>query len=54
MSSYTEYDDLEGFAHFVGLKGTDTDLFYEMYYDLDNEALEAELEEEETPTSYKS
>lgn len=55
MSNFTENDDLEGFAHFVGLKGTDTDLFYEMYYELNSDAWEEEfIEEEEIPKSYKS
>ena len=53
MSSYTEYDDLEGFAQFVGVKGSDADLFYEMYYELDTDVWELEFEEE-APTSYKS
>lgn len=55
MSTFTENDDLEGFAQFVGLKGTDTDLFYEMYYELNSDAWEEEfIEEEEIPKSYKS
>ncbi len=54
MSEYTEYSDIEGFAQFVGTKGTDVDLFYEMYYSLDSESWEEEFVEEEVPTSYKS
>lgn len=38
--------DLEGFARFVGSTGVDFDLFYEMYYGLDNEQLEEEIEED--------
>lgn len=54
MPVYTEYSDLEGFAQFVGMKGTDTDLFYEMYYDLDTECWEEEFSEEPVPNSYRS
>ena len=45
MAIHTLYsDDLDGFAEFVGV---DPDLFYEVYYNLDNRELEAELAEEE-------
>ena len=46
-------DDLEGFARFVGISGTDIDLFHEAYYGLDTDIWEEEVEEE-IPTSYKS
>ncbi len=46
-------DDFDGFAKFVGISGTDIDLFHETYYGLDTEIWEEEVEEE-IPTSYKS
>ena len=48
-NSTVDNSDLEGFARFVGLSGTDTDLFYEAYYGLDNEEFEEELVLEELP-----
>ena len=39
-------DDLEVFARRLGLDGQDADLFYEVYYSLDNGEFERELEEE--------
>ena len=46
MSDFMECDDLEAFARFIGVKGADTDLFYEMYYDFDTEVWEHEFEED--------
>ena len=39
-------DDLEAFARRLGLAGQDADLFYEVYYSLDNGEFERELEAE--------
>ena len=33
-------EDLTNFARYLGLDGVDADLFYEQYYDLDNEEYE--------------
>lgn len=49
----TDNNDLEGFAQFVGLSGTDIDLFYEAYYGMDTDIWE-DVELEPTPKSYKS
>tara|TARA_R110002012_G_C11404224_1_gene586183 strand:- start:27 stop:161 length:135 start_codon:yes stop_codon:yes gene_type:complete len=38
--------DLEYFAEYLGLKGIDTDLFYESYYELDLEQVECYYQEE--------
>ena len=39
---------MEAFAtEYLGLEGTDVDLFYESYYDLDNESLEKEIRKDE-------
>ena len=42
-----ENDDVLEFAEYLGMKGTDADLFYESYYNLDNRELEQEYECEE-------
>ena len=39
--------DFEAYANALGFKGSDTDLFYECYYDIDNEGYERECEVEE-------
>ena len=31
-------DDLEGFAEYLGFSGLDVDLFYEQYYEMNNES----------------
>ena len=54
MSNHKECDLLDGFAKFIGVEGSDLDLFYEMYYDLDSHSWELEFEEEPVPLSYKS
>ena len=47
--------ELERFAEYLGVSGVDTDLFYEVYYQLDSAEMDIEeFEEEEVPTSYKS
>ena len=38
--------DLQDFAEYLGLKGIDTDLFYESYHELDMEQVESYYEEE--------
>ena len=38
--------ELEDFANHLGLHGSDADLFYESYYDLDNKEYEQEHAEE--------
>jgi len=38
-------DDIIQFAEYMGMKGIDTDLFYESYYQLDNEEYESVVEE---------
>ena len=38
--SLMEHDDVLDFAEYLGLSGTDADLFYESYYNLDNEEYE--------------
>lgn len=45
--------ELEAFARYMGIKGLDADLFYEVYYNLDSEELEEETDEE-IPATYKS
>ena len=47
MSEDTLHDDLESFAKFIGLHGSDYDLFYETYYSLENEDYEEELSQAE-------
>ena len=44
MSLFTlDNDDLEKYAEYMGITGEDYDLFYEVYYSLDNEQYEMEL-----------
>ena len=38
--------DLETFAEYLGLRGIDSDLFYESYYDMDPEQVESYYDEE--------
>ena len=38
-------DDIIEFAEYIGLEGIDSDLFYESYYQLDNEEYEVLTEE---------
>ena len=42
MDSLT--DDVLSFAEHLGFKGVDSDLFYESYYQLDNEEYEYDYE----------
>ena len=37
-------DDITSFAEYLGLDGIDADLFYEQYYDLDNDEYECVLD----------
>jgi len=47
-SSILSAADMEAFAtEYLGLQGTDVDLFYESYYKLDNESLEKEIAKDE-------
>ena len=39
-----DQDDITQFAEYMGLKGIDTDLFYESYYQLDNEEYEYDFD----------
>ena len=39
----TTNQDLESFASYLGLDGIDMDLFYEVYYDMDLEVWEYEI-----------
>ena len=39
--------DFDSFAEYLGFKGIDADMFYELYYDLDTEEYEYELVMEE-------
>ena len=39
MNSFHQ-DDIIEFAEYMGMKGIDSDLFYESYYQLDNEEYE--------------
>lgn len=41
ISSPPSNDDVINFAKHLGLDGLDVDLFYELYYDLDNEEYES-------------
>ena len=41
------HDELESFAKFIGLQGSDYDLFYETYYSLEKEDYEEELSQAE-------
>jgi hypothetical protein len=43
MDSFNQ-DDITQFAEYMGLKGIDTDLFYESYYQLDNEEYEYDFD----------
>ena len=47
MSEVPQNSDLETFAKFIGLTGSDYDLFYEAYYSLENEDYEEELSQAE-------
>ena len=40
-------EDLLKFAEYLGMKGIDADVFYESYYDLDNDEYESYYEEVE-------
>ena len=44
MDSFHQ-DDIIQFAEYMGMRGIDTDLFYESYYQLDNEEYECVVEE---------
>ena len=44
MNSFHQ-DDIIEFAEYIGMKGIDSDLFYESYYQLDNEEYENVIEE---------
>ena len=47
-SSILSTADMENFANeYLGLHGVDADLFYEAYYDLDNESCEKEYIKDE-------
>lgn len=37
--------DLEKYSEFLGFKGIDTDVFYEMYYQIESEEFEELIEE---------
>ena len=39
-------DDLLKFAEYLGMSGIDTDVFYESYYNLDNDSIERYYEDE--------
>ena len=39
--------DFESYAEYMGFKGVDSDIFYESYYQLDNDEYEMERELEE-------
>ena len=39
-------DDVIEFANYLGLDGVDADLFYEQYYDLDNEEYDSVIDVE--------
>ena len=39
-------DDVIEFAKYLGLDGVDADLFYEQYYDLDNEEYDSVIDVE--------
>jgi hypothetical protein len=46
-SSFSAMDpELQDFAEYLGLRGIDSDLFYESYYELDAEQVESYYEEE--------
>ena len=45
-SSDFSTEDICDFAQYMGLKGVDSDLFFEAYYELDSDSLELELAEE--------
>lgn len=47
MTGDNMHDELESFAKFIGLQGSDYDLFYETYYSLENEDYEEELSQAE-------
>jgi len=44
MNSFHQ-DDITQFAEYMGFTGIDSDLFYESYYQLDNEEYESVIEE---------
>ena len=47
-SSLLSAADMEDFANeYLGLHGVDADLFYESYYDLDNNSLDEEYAKDE-------
>ena len=43
----TKNQDFESFASYLGLDGIDVDLFYEVYYDMDPDVWEYEINTEE-------
>ena len=48
-SSMPSVSDMEDFAkEYLGLQGSDTDLFYESYYNLDNDGYEEDEYRDET------
>ena len=46
FSCSPQNDDFIEFARYLGLDGVDADLFYEQYYDLDNEEYDSVLDVE--------
>lgn len=52
----SDNSDFEQFAKYLGIQGSDVDLFYDTYYQLDTTEIDMEydVEEEPVPTTYKS
>ena len=52
--SFLTTEDMEDFAsEYLGLKGTDADMFYESYYALDNQYDEDEYRDELNQTKWE-
>ena len=52
----SDNSDFEQFAKYLGIQGSDVDLFYDTYYQLDTTEIDMEydVEEEPVPSTYKS
>ena len=51
-STFLSASDMEAFAtEYLGLQGSDVDMYYESYYELDNDALEEEYAKDELSQS---
>ena len=53
MNSFLSNEDLDDFAsEFLGLKGTDSDLFYESYYNINSDEWDEDEHRDETTQNW--